>query len=75
MKKGDILIESSGEYSDYSVYGVYIFLEDYEADEKSIVKELLENKIIKEIGYSELWTSSSFRNQRDYTEYRVDKNA
>ena len=74
MKKGDILIESSGEYSDYSVYGVYIFLEDYEADEKSIVKELLENKIIKEIDYSELWTSR-FSNQRDYTEYRVDKNA
>jgi len=73
MKKGDILIESSGEYSDYSVFGAYIFLEDYEDDKQSTVKELLENKTIKEIDYSELWTSS-YGEEREYTERRVDKN-
>jgi len=73
MKKGDVLIESSNEYSDYSFFGVYVFLRDYQDDNKSTVKELVKNKIIKSVDYAEFWTDD-FMNKRIFAEYKTETN-
>lgn len=74
FKKGDIVLYTAGEYSDYEVNDVLVVLEDFNIDEflkyigknkqKLVVTFLIRNGIVEPIHYREIWTSN-YKNDED----------
>jgi len=73
MKKGELILRSSGEYSDYSVHGVFRLLKDGQISEDADFEELLKKGMVEEVGYTEMWSRWGSKTIGFVTEHRLSE--